>query len=69
MFVLMDLNKIFHNFLHIVQGFIEDNAEEITKKENAKEFYDNYEMWTQWKNLGYKLEELLYNNQNARERN
>lgn len=29
MFVLKDLNKIFHNFLHIVQGFIEDNAEEI----------------------------------------
>ena len=29
MFVLMDLNKIFHNFLHIVQGSIADNAEEI----------------------------------------
>ena len=28
MFVLMDLNKIFHNFLHIVQGSIADNAEE-----------------------------------------
>ena len=29
MFVLMDLNKIFHNILHIVQGSIADNAEEI----------------------------------------
>ena len=29
MFVLMDLNKIFHDFLHIVQGSIADNAEEI----------------------------------------
>ena len=28
MFVLMDLNKIFHNFLYIVQGSIADNAEE-----------------------------------------
>ena len=50
--------KEFEKFLEI----------EKFKKENAKEFYDNYEMWTQWKNLGYKLEELLYNNQNARER-